>query len=72
MTSRKPGRRYLSFLKLLSGLCWTLTYILIINRGFQDQTYGMPVLAWIFFGMAFVLALVLLSSIIKEGKLWGK
>lgn len=30
---------------LLSGLFWTLTYLLIIVRGFQDKTYGMPFLA---------------------------
>ncbi|MBI4674434.1 MAG: hypothetical protein HY741_22550 [Chloroflexi bacterium] len=30
---------------LASGLFWTLTYVLIIVRGFQDRTYGMPLLA---------------------------
>ena len=28
-----------------SGICWTLTYLLIIKRGFQDKTYGMPLWA---------------------------
>jgi hypothetical protein len=28
-----------------AGLLWTLTYILIIDRGFKDQTYGMPLIA---------------------------
>jgi hypothetical protein len=32
-------------LKLGSGLCWTIAYILIIRRGFIDRTYGMPVVA---------------------------
>jgi hypothetical protein len=32
-------------LKLCSGLCWTIAYILIIRRGFIDKTYGMPVVA---------------------------
>lgn len=32
-------------LLLVSGIFWTLTYILIIKRGFRDKTYGMPLLA---------------------------
>jgi hypothetical protein len=28
-----------------SGICWTIAYLLIIKRGFQDQTYGMPIAA---------------------------
>ena len=28
-----------------SGVSWTLVYILIIKRGFQDKTYGMPLVA---------------------------
>jgi hypothetical protein len=40
-----PGERYLSTLKGITGLSWTLTYILIIKRGFQDQTFGMPMVA---------------------------
>lgn len=28
-----------------SGVCWTLVYLLIIKRGFQDKTYGMPLWA---------------------------
>ena len=28
-----------------SGLCWTIVYLLIIKRGFQDKTYGMPMWA---------------------------
>ena len=34
-----------STLMLGSGLFWTLTYILIIRRGFLDQTYGVPLVA---------------------------
>ncbi len=30
---------------LISGFFWSLTYILIIIRGFQDKTYGMPFVA---------------------------
>jgi hypothetical protein len=33
------------FLQVGSGLFWTLTYLLILRRGYQDKTYGMPVLA---------------------------
>jgi hypothetical protein len=32
-------------LLLASGAFWTLTYILMIKRGFQDKTYGMPLAA---------------------------
>lgn len=28
-----------------SGICWTLTYLLIIRRGIVDLTYGMPAAA---------------------------
>jgi hypothetical protein len=35
----------LNGLKLLSGLLWTVAYLLMIKRGFQDQTFGMPMLA---------------------------
>lgn len=30
-------------LKLGSGVSWTLVYILVIQRGFQEKTFGMPV-----------------------------
>ena len=32
-------------LMLGSGILWTLTYILMIRRGFKDKTYGMPLAA---------------------------
>lgn len=28
-----------------SGVLWTITYLLIIRRGFLDHTYGMPLVA---------------------------
>ncbi|MBI3240951.1 MAG: hypothetical protein HYZ49_01490 [Chloroflexi bacterium] len=28
--------------QIISGVLWTLAYILIIKRGFQDRTFGMP------------------------------
>jgi hypothetical protein len=28
-----------------SGILWTITYLLIIRRGFRDRTYGMPLVA---------------------------
>ena len=31
--------------KLGSGFFWTLTYLLILRRGFIDKTYGMPMVA---------------------------
>lgn len=33
------------YLAALSGLFWTLTYILIIKRGWQDKAHGMPMWA---------------------------
>lgn len=35
----------LTLLAAVAGLCWTVTYLLIIRRGFADRTYGMPVVA---------------------------
>lgn len=32
-------------LSILSGILWTITYVLIIRRGFLDGTYGMPLVA---------------------------
>ncbi len=32
-------------LMIIGGLFWSLTYILIIRRGFKDKTYGMPLVA---------------------------
>lgn len=32
-------------LMIIGGLFWSLTYILIIFRGFKDKTYGMPLAA---------------------------
>src|SRR6266540_2700212 len=32
-------------LKIATGIFWSLTYILIIYRGFRDKTYGMPLFA---------------------------
>jgi hypothetical protein len=29
-----------------SGLCWTLTYLLIIRIGLRERTYGMPIVAF--------------------------
>jgi hypothetical protein len=32
-------------LMIVGGLFWSITYILIIRRGFKDKTYGMPLAA---------------------------
>jgi hypothetical protein len=34
-----------NLLKIGSGIFWSLTYLLIIWRGFKDRTYGMPLAA---------------------------
>lgn len=35
----------IAFFQLATGACWSLTYLLIIYRGFQDKSYGMPMAA---------------------------
>jgi hypothetical protein len=35
-------------LTLISGISWSIVYIAIINRGFKDKTYGMPLFALAF------------------------
>jgi len=37
-----PSQELQDALKIIGGIFWTLTYILIIRRGLQDKTYGMP------------------------------
>ncbi len=32
-------------LKIISGVCWSLTYIILIKNGFKYKTYGMPFFA---------------------------
>jgi hypothetical protein len=34
-----------SIILWVGGICWILTYILIISKGFKDKTYGMPLIA---------------------------
>jgi hypothetical protein len=29
----------------LGGICWAITYVLIIKKGFDDKTFGMPIAA---------------------------
>ena len=41
----KGSRRLLDGLKVSFGFFWTVTYLFIIKRGFQDQTFGMPLMA---------------------------
>jgi len=45
MTSATVDPTLALFLKLGSGLLWTLAYILILRRGWKDKTYGMPIAA---------------------------
>ena len=37
-----------TLLTLISGICWTLVYIILIRRGITDKTYGMPLFALTF------------------------
>src|SRR5215218_3324345 len=36
------GKTLTDVLTLISGLSWTLVYLLIIVRSYRDKTYGMP------------------------------
>lgn len=36
------GKTTTEALTLISGICWTLVYVLIIFHSFRDKTYGMP------------------------------
>jgi hypothetical protein len=40
-----PSPEIRTAMQIGSGVCWTLVYLLIIKRGFQDKTYGMPLWA---------------------------
>ena len=40
-----PEELLITILKVASGLCWSITYVLIIRKGFTDKTYGMPFIA---------------------------
>ena len=44
-------------LLLSSGIFWTITYLLIIRKGYQDQTYGMPVAALCFYNPIYPISL---------------
>jgi hypothetical protein len=35
-------------LTLISGISWSIVYLSLINRGFKDKTYGMPLFALAF------------------------
>ena len=37
-----------TILTLVSGISWSIVYLSLINRGFKDKTYGMPLFALAF------------------------
>jgi hypothetical protein len=45
MTTAAVDPQLSLFLKLGSGLFWTVAYLLILRRGAKDRTYGMPLAA---------------------------
>ena len=54
------GKTLTDALTLVSGLCWTLVYILIIVRSWRDKTYGMPYWALAFnFSWEFIFSFLL-------------
>ncbi len=46
-------------LTIISGLCWTLVYLLIIYRSIKDKTYGMP-----FWALAFNISWEFIFSVV--------
>ena len=54
------GKTLTDALTLVSGLCWTVVYILIIVRSYRDKTYGMPYWALAFnFSWEFIFSFLL-------------
>lgn len=54
------GKTVTDILTLISGLSWTLVYLLIIVRSYRDKTYGMPYWALAFnFSWEFIFSFVL-------------
>lgn len=52
-----------TLLTLISGISWSLVYIVLIRRGFADKTYGMPLFALSFnLSWEFLFAFVFRSS----------
>jgi hypothetical protein len=39
---------FLTVLTLISGISWSIVYLELINRGFRDKSYGMPLFALAF------------------------
>src|SRR6202007_3259002 len=46
-------------LTIISGLCWTMVYLLIIYRSIKDKTYGMP-----FWALAFNISWEFIFSVV--------
>ena len=58
------GKTFTDALTLVSGLCWTVVYILIIVRSYKDKTYGMPYWALAFnFSWEFIFSFLLSTSL---------
>jgi hypothetical protein len=54
---------FFTLLTLTSGICWTLVYLILINRGIKDKTYGMPFFALTFnLSWEFVFAFLITSG----------
>jgi hypothetical protein len=50
-------------LTVISGLCWTMVYVLIIYRSVKDKTYGMP-----FWALAFNISWEFIFSVVFASK----
>lgn len=54
-------------LKLTSGICWSVVYIVLIHQGFKHKSYGMPIVAlalnfgWEFFYSFYELDVAVIS-----------
>lgn len=57
------GKTVTTILTLISGISWTIVYILIIIRSFRDKTYGMPFWALAFnISWEFIFSFMLVSD----------
>ena len=66
------GYPFYDFLTLFSGIFWTITYILLIYRGFKDKTCGMPLFVLgLNFSWEFIFGFLGEPFISTDGTLFG-
>lgn len=66
------GFAFYDTLTIISGLFWTITYILLIYRGFKDKTCGMPLFVLgLNFSWEFIFGFLGEPFISTDGTFWG-